>query len=120
MTKDSVYWNRIGLVQHKDYDFSIEKTKGIADLDAYTDEDWERYGDNIALAEVDSAEWTEWISANWDEELFRRRMNYTKPSYQNEQNILWFATLNWEFNRERYEQQINAYWEKEARGKNYE
>lgn len=55
-TKDSVYWNRIGYVTHKNKDFEEEKKSGILKLEAYTDEDWERYGDNIALEAVGSPE----------------------------------------------------------------
>jgi len=113
-TKDFVYWNRIGLVQENDYDFSIEKRKGILDTDSYTDKDWEKYGDNIALTEVDSDEWYQWIGDNWDEELFRRRMNYTLPSYMDNKNIIWFANSEWVFDRTRYEKMIEDYWEEET------
>lgn len=30
--------------------------KGILDTEHYSDSDWEKYGDNIALAKVDSEE----------------------------------------------------------------
>lgn len=109
-TKDYVYWDRIGLVQLKDYDFALEKKKGILDTDSYSEEDWELYGDNIALAEIDSDEWCRWISDYWDEELFRRRMNYTRLLYSSPQNILWFFDSDWEFERSQYEKAIDEYW----------
>jgi len=110
-TRNFVYWNRIGFVQEVNYDFSIEKEMGILDTASYTEEDWEKYGDNIALAEVDSNEWCQWISENWDEELFRRRMNYTRPAYEDHKNIIWFANPYWMFDRNRYEDMIAEYWE---------
>ncbi len=63
--------------------------------EAYTDEDWEKYGDNIALEKVDSEYWLQWVSDNWAEELYRRRMNYTLPYYKSEGSITWFADTDW-------------------------
>lgn len=106
-TKDYVYWNRVGYVNQKEYKFEEEKRSGILHLESYSDSDWEKYGDNIALAEIGSDEWCQWISENWDEELFRRRMNYTYSNYQKEGNILWFADLNFEFARKEYEAMVD-------------
>lgn len=102
MQKKTVIWKRIGIVDHSKEDGEEERLSGILDLEKYTDEDWELYGDNIALAKVDSKEWFEWIGKNWSEELYRRRINYTYPYYQNEENIDWFADCNFEFERENY------------------
>lgn len=113
-TKDYVYWNRVGYVNEKEYDFQQEKKGGILHLESYSDSDWEKYGDNIALAEIDSDEWCQWISDNWEEELFRRRMNYRYPNYQKEGNILWFADLNFEFERNTYDAMVDNYWERET------
>lgn len=111
-TKDFVYWNRIGYVIHKNEDFEEEKRSGILCLEAYTDEDWEEYGDNIALESVTSNLWSEWISKNWEEELYRRRINYTLPYYETEGNVCWFKELNWCFAREEYEDMIQEFWER--------
>lgn len=102
------------MVNQKHYSFDEEKQHGILDLEAYTDEDWECYGDNIALTNVDSEEWREWISANWDEELFRRRMNYTLTAYKEDGNILWFMNSDWSFDRAQYEEMVKHYWEQET------
>ncbi|WP_022767546.1 hypothetical protein [Butyrivibrio sp. NC2007] len=61
MQKKTVIWKRIGIVDHSKEDGEEERLSGILDLEKYTDEDWELYGDNIALAKVDSKEWFEWI-----------------------------------------------------------
>lgn len=66
-TKDFVYWNRIGYVLHDMENFDEEKQNGILNLEKYSDDDWEKYGDNIALASVDSDEWKQWVSEHWDE-----------------------------------------------------
>ncbi|MBP3459809.1 MAG: hypothetical protein J6K58_11435 [Lachnospiraceae bacterium] len=109
-TESFVYWNRIGYVLHKNEDFDEEKKNGILNTDAYSDEDWQKYGDNIAWEEVNSPEWRQWISEHWDEELYRRRMNYTLPYYQTEGNIFWMHTVNWVFDRYEYEQMADEYW----------
>ena len=110
-TKDFVYWNKVGYVLHGNEDFEEEKRSGILCLEAYTDEDWEKYGDNIALESTSSCLWEEWISNNWDEELYRRRMNYTLPYYETAGNVCWFHELNWCFVRDVYESMVNEFWE---------
>ena len=39
----------MGYVIHDNEEFEEEKRSGILCLEAYSDEDWEKYGDNIAL-----------------------------------------------------------------------
>ena len=106
-TKDKVCWKRIGIVNH-DNEISSEDEKiyGISYHEAYTDEDWKKYGDNIALEEVGSDAWYDFICANYGEEIYRRRKNYTFPYYQDEKNIDWLANLNFEFDRKQYEELI--------------
>ena len=101
-TEDHVYWKRIGKINHSIEIFDEEKAHGIAFVDAYTDDDWAKYNDPDLHA-VDSDKWGEWISANWSEELYRRRINYTYPCYQNERNIDWIYECNWCFDRKEYE-----------------
>ncbi len=101
--EDKVIWKRIGLVDHSGESFEEEKKSGILYTEAYSKEDYLRYGDNVASSEIDSDEWHKWISENWDEELFRRRINYTFPYYQNEKNIKWFADCGFVFHRKEYD-----------------
>ena len=108
-TKDFVYWNRIGYVLHDKEDYEEEKKSGILNLEKYSDEDWEKYGDNIALEKVNSQEWMNWISQHWDEELYRRRMNYTLPYYQKEGNVRWFLEADWSFERSEYEKMVDKF-----------
>lgn len=113
-TEDYVYWNKIGYVSHANEDFEEEKQSGILNLCAYSDEDWEKYGDNVALEEVNSYAWKEWIGKNWEEELYRRRMNYTLPYYQTEGNICWIKEVGWVFERAEYDQMVKAFWRMEV------
>lgn len=110
-TKDTVRWNRVGYVLHTGEDFQEEKKSGILNLESYSEEDWERYGDNIALEEADSPAWRQWISENWAEELYRRRMNYTLPYYQAEGSVFWIKETDWVFDRAAYENMLEEYWE---------
>ena len=99
---DKVIWKRIGKVNHSAESFEQEKRSGILCVEAYSEEDHIRYGNNIALAHLDSPQWCDWISKNWNEELYRRRINYTFPYYQNDENIEWFTTCNFEFDKQEY------------------
>ena len=109
--KDTVLWKRIGRVDHNAESFEREKASGILCVEAYTDEDRARYGDSIALEKVDSPTWRQWITENWDEELYRRRINYTFPYYQNEKNIEWFADCHFEFDRREYDALVKSCYE---------
>lgn len=113
-TEDFVYWSRVGFVLHDREDFAEEKKNGILNWEAYSDKDWERYGDNIAWEEVNSPAWCQWISENWAEELYRRRMNYTLPFYQTEGNVFWMKETKWVFDRDEYENMVQEYWEIET------
>ncbi|MGN0602641.1 MAG: hypothetical protein ACI4I2_01560 [Oscillospiraceae bacterium] len=104
-TDKNVLWKRIGKVNHLIESFEEEKEHGIVFVDAYTDEDWNKYKD-AALLRVNSNEWKAWISSNWSEELFRRRINYTYPCYQKDENIDWIYDCNWCFDREQYEKLV--------------
>ena len=72
-----VIWRRIGTVNHSNESFEKEKRSGLLYVDSYSKEDWA-------------------------EELYHRRINYTFPYYQNEQNIDWFSACNFEFDRTEY------------------
>lgn len=108
-TENLVIWEKLGRLTHENEDFNLEKRSGILCLEAYTDEDWEQYGDNIACEPCDSAEYRQWISSHWDEELIRRRRNYTKPYMQNEAHIQWIAEPGWCFERAAYDRMVEAF-----------
>lgn len=101
-TDKYVFWKRIGKVNHSIENIEEEKEHGIVFVDSYSDEDWKNYKD-AAFMRVGSNEWVEWVSANWSEELFRRRINYTYPCYQNDKNIDWIYECKWCFDRKQYD-----------------
>lgn len=104
-----VYWDRIGSLDHSHFDLSQYNQSGILCLEAYTDEDWENYGDNIALEPYGSAEYWKWVSENGYEEHMRRLRNYRKPYMQDEQNIEWIWSPGWKFERKDYEAMVTQY-----------
>ena len=101
-TDEYVYWKRIGTVSHSNESLKEAKEHGIVFADSYSDDDWIKYRD-AAFMRVDSYEWREWTSAHWSEELFRRRINYTFPYYQDDRNIDWLYECNWCFDRKKYD-----------------
>ena len=107
-TEHCVYWKRIGRITHAAESFDAEKEHGIAFVDNYTDEDWQRY-DDPGLYEVGSDKWKKWVSENWEEELFRRRKNFTAKCYMDDRNIEWLTDCGWCFDRKKYEELAAAY-----------
>ncbi len=108
-TKEYVYWDKIGVLQRDNWDNEKEMRSGILCLEAYTDEDWERYGDNIATEQYNSREYWNWVSENWYEENIRRLRNYMKPYLQTDGNIEWMKTVNWQFDKEEYMNMVEEY-----------
>lgn len=105
-TENFVFWEKLGLLSHENEDGEKEKCSGILCLEAYTANDWEQYGDNIATERCGSPEYWQWVSAHWDEELIRRRRNYTLPYMQDENNIVWIASPGWKFPRAEYDRMV--------------
>ena len=108
-TTDYVYWNKIGYVLHENESYKEETKNGILNTENYSAEDWEIYGDNIAFETVNSPIWQQWINEHWDEELYRRRINYTLSYYQTEGNIRWVKDVDWIFEIYEYEKMIDKY-----------
>ncbi|MDE7298612.1 MAG: XRE family transcriptional regulator [Lachnospiraceae bacterium] len=101
-TEDSVFWDRIGILDHSGRSLEEEQQSGILLLDAYTDEDWALYGDNIATEKYGSWEYWNWVGENCYEEHIRRLRNYVKPYMQKDNHIEWLRETGWEFDREEY------------------
>lgn len=106
---DAVYWDRIGSLDHSNIVTQEYNQSGILCLEAYTDGDWERYGNNIALEAYGSFAYWEWVAQNAYEEHIRRLRNYLKPYMQNERNIEWIWSPNWVFGRKDYEAMLCQY-----------
>lgn len=104
-----VYWDKIGLLNHSNVNRSEYEKSGILFLEAYSEEDWKKYGDNIAIESYGSLEFWNWVSGNFYEESIRRLRNYLKPYMQKENNIEWIWCPEWEFEKEEYEAMIQLY-----------
>lgn len=107
---NSVYWDKIGILDKSDMISQEYEQSGILYLEAYSNEDWGNYGDNIATERYGSQEYWKWVSENCYEEYIRRLRNYLKPYMQKEQNIEWIWKTNWEFKAEDYDIMVNRYW----------
>lgn len=108
-TEDFIFWDKIGLLLHENEDFDLEQRAGIANLDSYSEEDWEIYGGNIAWVEFGSREFFNWIGEHWQEELLRRRRNYTLPYMQKDGNIFWIEDVNWVFAAGQYNHMVEKF-----------
>ena len=104
-----IYWDKIGILKRDNWDKEKEQESGILCLEQYTDEDWEKYGDNIATETFGTREYWDWYADNWEEEIKRQRMNYMKPYMQKEENIEWLLNTNWVFDKEEYEVMVEEY-----------
>lgn len=107
--ENRVYWDRLGYLDRANWDTEAERNAGILCLDAYTDEDWQKYGDNIATESYGSHEYWEWVGTHGYEEQIRRLRNYMKPYLQEDANIRWIKEVNWVFERKQYEEMVEKY-----------
>ena len=107
-TQNRVYWDAVGFWR-KEHCTDDIRLYGILHHESYSDEDWVRYGGNIACAEIDSEQWRQWIGDHWEEENRRRMMNYIKPHLQDDSDVLWVAYPHWSFDREQYEKCVDDF-----------
>lgn len=108
-SSNAVFWDRIGSLDKSAMSAKKYRQSGILCLEAYTDGDWEKYGDNIATEKYGSPEYWQWVSENSYEENIRRLRNYFKPYMQNEQNIEWLLDSGWKFEKNDYEKTVEKY-----------
>lgn len=108
-TEDRVYWDRLGFLEQSSWDIDAERHAGILCLEAYTEEDWQKYGDNIAAESYGSHEYWEWVGERGYEEQIRRLRNYMKPYMQKDENISWIKDVKWVFDRKQYEKMVERY-----------
>lgn len=104
-----VYWDKIGVLDHSNFVLDEYNQSGILCLEAYTDQDWELYGSNIALEEYGSSDYWKWVNENCYEEQIRRLRNYMKPYMQDDANIKWFWSSNWAFETDNYAAMVEQY-----------
>lgn len=88
---DVVCWKRIGLVDHSGENWDDQARYGI-----------------LFTKKMTEKEFNAWYPKHWTEELFLRRVNYTYPYYQNENNIEWFADCNFVFDQKQYDALVDS------------
>lgn len=108
-TANNVYWDKIGLLDHSNMMAKQYQESGILCLEAYTNEDWEKYGDNIATEQYGSSQYWQWVSENCYEEHMRQLRNYIKPYMQKEENIQWIWEPKWQFKKQNYNEVVEQY-----------
>lgn len=108
-TGQGVVWENIGKVTNDNYSLEEELQSGILCTDKWSDEDWKKYAATLAWCKVESNEWLEWISANWDDEQWRRLQNYTKPYLQDDNNISWFNIPRMIFSCDNYNTCVDVF-----------
>ncbi len=104
-----VYWDRIGALSHNNYNRQEEQKCGILCLEAYSEDDWAKYGDNIATEKYGSEKYWEWVNANCYEENIRRLRNYMNPYMQDDENVNWIKDVDWIFDENEYKGVIEKY-----------
>lgn len=102
VTHREVCWEKIGCILKDNYDFNKEAQSGILNVEAWSDEDVEKYCGTLAWCNVGDVEWSTWISENWNEEKMGRLHNYTYKYYQNDENIEWYEVPRLKFLKEDY------------------
>ena len=108
-TENTVYWDKVGVLDKSNMNLREYEQSGILCLETYTEEDWEKYGANIATEAFGSSEYWKWVEENCYEEHIRRLRNYYKPYMQREENVEWMWSPNWEFERGEYEAMVGQY-----------
>lgn len=108
-TEDRVFWECLGYLDRGDWDQEAERHAGILCLEAYTEEDWQKYGDNIATESYGSPAYWEWVWDHGYEEQIRRLRNYMKPYMQKDEHIRWIKEVNWVFDRAQYDRMTESY-----------
>lgn len=95
--KDYVYWDRIGRIIHEYNEWEKMKPYGYTCGEILSKEKAEKYGYNTSIYDVDDEEADHWRSNHWEDELYRRNMNYLLPKYRNQEAVKWLKDTNWKF-----------------------
>lgn len=102
-TEAMVFWHRIGIIDQSAWSFDDERKSGVLLIDKYSDQDWEQFGNTFVFEDINSEVFKKYVSEHWEEELYRRRINYTYSFYQNDKNVKWLLQKQLVFERKKYE-----------------
>ncbi len=104
-----IYWNKIGIIDWRNYSFKKEKMSGVLWIEAYTEEDYDKYGATFLNISLEDEEYKDWYSSHYEEEMLKCKQNYMKPYIQKEENIHWLVETNWKFEKGNYDFMIEQY-----------
>lgn len=107
--ENKVCWDKIGVLDKSKINKQQYEESGILCLEAYTDEDWEKYGDNVATEKYGSYNYWQWVKENCYEENIRKLRNYLKTYMQSKENIQWIFEPKWEFEEKIYNDMVSQY-----------
>lgn len=82
-TRDYIYVDRLVYLNRENWDSEKEQKSGILCLEAYTNQDWEKYGDNIAAEKYGSEEYWDWVSRNCYKEN-NKMVQFYRKMYEEE------------------------------------
>lgn len=109
-TSENISISRYGKIIQANIDYDVEPQYGILDTDTYSDVDWELYGEMFSECDVYSDEWKEWVNNNYQEEIYRRRRNYTEKQYLIDNNVEWLSQIDLDYNIFEFYREIREYW----------
>ncbi len=106
---DCVKWEKIGVAAGKEKRYSkafFEKYRnsGIRQVEYWTDDDWQKYGDIAYDLIKDDYFFDDWCAKNWQEELYRRCWGYYHKYFNNDDNVDWEKELDYKFQPDEYQE----------------
>lgn len=102
-SEDAVIWTKFGMVKKEADYWENYRNSGIRKIEIWTDEEWEKYGSIAYDLLYDENFFTEWCSANWYEEVYRRSWGYHHEYFNNDNNIEWIGEVDFRFEINNYQ-----------------
>lgn len=98
-----VYWDRIGRIIHEYHEREKMVSYGYTCGEILSKEKAERYGYNTSVYDVEDEDAVNWRNDHWDDELYRRNINYLLPKYRSQEVVKWLKDTNWKFPLKNYQ-----------------
>jgi hypothetical protein len=108
--KDYIYLVRLGTAINIETDTYKENQYGILYTNSYSDNDWELYGDNIAMCDADSLDYRSWVEKNYQEELYRRFKNYKEKRLLQGESVKWYKETEFRYDKCLLRSKLKRYW----------
>ena len=107
--KNFVYWDRIGRIIHEYREWEVMQSYGYTCGEILSKEKAEQYGYNTSIYDVEDEDAVNWRSDHWDDELYRRNMNYLLPKYRSQEAVKWLKDVNWKFPITQYQAMLDFF-----------